>query len=94
MRTTERPRGEKPGVKVKEISSTSSANRKDEIAARETPSKKPASVVAGRDVLKTAAPRKTTRVAAPGIRLPNPEVQDHTPSPSPGSRTRTLGSTS
>ena len=83
-RTTERPRGEKPGVRVKEISSTSNANRKDEVAARENTSmKKSVSVVAGRDVLKTPAPRKITRVAAPGIRLPHPEVQDHTPSPSP-----------
>jgi len=42
-----------------------------------------------------AAPRKELRrIGAPSIRLPNPELRDNTPAPSPNSRTRTFGSSS
>ena len=104
MRTTERSRSEKPAARAKDISETSSANRnvagKDEVAARDNQSMKRSEsvirpqTISRRDLVDGGARKKLPRVGAPSIRLPNLDVQDHAPSPSPDSRIRTFGTSS
>lgn len=48
----------------------------------------------GQETLRPAPRKELRRIGAPSIRLPNPELRDSTPAPSPDSRTRTFGSSS
>lgn len=48
----------------------------------------------GREPFRSASRKNARRPGAPSIRLPNPELRDNAPAPSPDSRIRTLGSSS
>jgi serine/threonine protein kinase len=69
------------------VSPTPQAEKKQALAA-----KSPNISSRSQEPLRAAPRKELRRIGAPSIRLPNPELRDNSPAPSPDSRTRTFGS--